>query len=212
MKDGWYEAVDIYDSKGLAEINISADYSYEHGICKIENNRVTEYYKNCNIFDLKEGYVFQKIKIDVSSAVSACKATFRPTGSNTYTTIYFMDNILDSSKQIESPNFSYYSIYTSPNVNPSTNGLLIQIARNKTITRDEALNFAGGPYQTYFQNSNPAQANDCKSSLLTLAFRKTKDLTDKFSIAISRLTDKKTWIISDLSFSPGNCTGSTLNE
>jgi len=214
LKNGWYEVVNIYDNRSLGKtLNVAIDYSYYIGICKVENNKIAEYYKNCHAFNFKEGYVFQKEKIDVSSGIASCKATFRKASSTDYTTIYFLDNILDSTKQIDNPNFSFYSIYTSPNFkfHKQNSFVSIQIIRNKTITRDEVQNFAAGIYSTAMIDVNP-QTNDCRNSMLTMAFRKTKDPNDKFSLGIYREEDKFVWLLNNLSFTPGDCNSTILND
>jgi hypothetical protein len=213
LKDGWYEVVNVYDSKGLGnQLKASIDYSYNLAICKVKNNRIAEYYSNCNIFNLKEGYVFQKVKLDVTSAITNCKATYRQANSNEYNTIYFLDNILDSTKRIQNPEFSFYAIYTDPTFKFNVNSIInIQIARNKTLTNDEVRNMGGAQYGTLLLERNP-DTNNCNNSNLTLGFRKTKDTNDKYSIGILRFDDKAVWLVNGITVTPANCSGTTLNN
>ncbi len=210
LKDGWYEVTNITDVSSLSEtFRGSAEKDFEFGICKLQNNKVVEYYKNCNLLDLKTGFVFQRKQIDVGGSVSSCKATFREMNSNEYQTIYFLDNILDSTKQIANPNFAFYSIYTAERFDPKP-GFVIGISRNREIVQSEIQNATGSPYVTYFGAPNPSTG--CSKSLLTLAFKETGNTTDKFSVGILNVTNKKTWIFNNITLVQGDCRGGIISE
>lgn len=211
LKDGWYDAitikkVELNDVSKNAGFNDGYDFSLV--ICKVESNKVTEYYENINVADVKTGFVFQKLKLDVVSPINNCKSTFRAFNDNVYSSIYFLDNILDSAKQITNPEFSFYTVYTAANFKSGNLTLNFQIARNKNITRDEIVNFRGGPYILTVFKPNP-YTGDCSNSVITFAFKKSPD---KFSFGIVRIGDSAIWTINDLSFSPGTCNSTTLNE
>jgi len=211
LKDGWYDVTKISKytpNETEQRMGFKEGNEFTIGICKVVSNRISEYYENINLFDLKTGFVFQKINLDVASTVNNCKSTYRTKNENQYNTIYFLDNILDSAKQIESPDFGYYTINTANNFNSQNLTMSVQVARNKSVTRDEVLNLQAGPYQLTVFKPNPS-TGDCSNSAITLAFRKS---LDKFSIGIVRLTDKAVWTMNDLAFSPGTCSSTTLNE
>lgn len=203
LSDGWYDVIKIYKLENPETSN------YKYGICKVNFNKVVEYYENINIFDIKSGSVFQKIKLELVSPINSCKSTFKAADDGKYYSLHFLDNILDSSKQISNPNYALFSIYTS-NTSKYYSNLYIdfQIARNKTITREEVLEFTGGPYSASLYILNP-ESSQCNDSYLTLAF---KGLSDRFSVGISRMNDKKIWLLNDLLFTPGSCTSTSLNE
>lgn len=208
LKDGWYEVVEIFDVSVLYNaLNPTAENGYQQGICKVQNNKIVEYYQNCSLYDLKTGFVFQKLKLNAVSPVASCKAIFRASNSNDYTTVFFLDNILDSTKQISAPDFSFYPIYTGQGFYRSQI-LNVLIARNKAITIDEVRNFSGGQYHAMLSVLNP-QTN-CNNSLFTLAFKNTGNASDKFSIGILNVSDKKTWIMSNVTLTSGSCTGTVL--
>lgn len=203
INDGWYEVVNI------SKLGTMDKYDYNYGICYVVNNKVLEYYQNTNIFNLKTGFVYQKIKIEVISNITSLKCSYRASESEYYYTLYFLDNILEYTKHIENPNFGYYTIYTPPDfVLPINNGVTFDIARNKVITKEEIENFAAGPYSTVLTKQN-LQSNPCQNSLMTLAFKKT---TDKFSIGIYNLYNKKVWILNDLSIPAGTCNSTILSN
>lgn len=212
FKNGWYEVVNIYNTEGSSILGTSAGRDYKYGICKVENNKVVEYYENCNVYDLKDGYVFQKIKFDVISGIANCQSTFRAAGDNSYSTIYFLDNILDVNKQINNPNFAYYAIYTNYDFRQNGKLLNILIARNKKITEQEVRESSAGPYQVALVKGNP-QTYDCDNSIMTLAFRNS---TDKFSIGIYEPTKTfyggKVWIINDIVVPASTCKATTINQ
>lgn len=211
LKDGWYDAITIKKvevNEASRKLGFTDGNEFSLAICKIENNKVTEYYENINIADIKTGFVFQKVKLDVISGVNNCKSTFRASNDNVYSSIYFLDNILDSTKQISNPEFSFYTVYTANNFKANNLTLTFQIGRNKTITRDEIVNFKGGPYVLTVFKPNP-NTSDCKNSEITFAFKKS---TDKFSFGIVRIGDSAIWTINDLTFSPGACNSTILNE
>ena len=60
LKDGWYEVVKIYESSGISELGVNGGTDFKYGICKVQNNKINEYYENCNISDIKTSFVFQK--------------------------------------------------------------------------------------------------------------------------------------------------------
>jgi hypothetical protein len=185
---------------------LQAELGYKQAICKVQNNRIVELYNNTDIFDLKSGFIFHKMKIEVSSSITNCKASFRIANENEYSTVYFLDNILDSSRQIEDPYFAFYTIYT--NKSNLNDFLHVEIARDYNMSRDEIQNFRAGPYHINAQEYNPP-SNDCKNSMITLAIKRTNSL---FSIGIVRLSDKKTWIFYDLSFNPSSCNSTILSD
>lgn len=202
IDDGWHEVV---STSNLGTLGLD----YKYGICKISNNKIEEYYENLNIFDLKTGYVFQKIKLDVISPIKNCRSTYRAAGSEKYNTIYFMDNILDSTKKIENPNFGYFTIYTEPNFYlPSNSVLSFNIARNMTLTREQISNFSGTPYSAVLDEINP-QDQLCTYSLMTLAFRKP---LDKFSIGIYNFSNKKVWLLNNITITSNTCNSTILTQ
>jgi len=208
LKDGWYEVVKIYENKELGKIlQTSIEYSYNLGLCKVINNRIAEYYENCNVFNIKTGFVFKKVRTEVSSAISSCKATYREEGTNEYYSIYFLDNILDNEKQTSNPNFSYYSIYTSPQVDRIGNSFGVQIARNKTISKEELTSYSAGPYITLLPSNS--QSYECNNSLLTLAFRQTDD---NFSIGVIYPPNNTTWILNNITLYKGSCNSTVLTK
>ncbi len=210
LKDGWYEVTNISDVTSLSEtFRGNAEKDFEFGICKVQNNKVVEYYKNCNLFDLKTGFVFQRKQIDVAGSVTSCKATFREMNGNEYQTIYFLDNILDSTKQIANPNFALYSIYTGERFEPKP-GFVIAVSRNREIVQTEIANGTGSPYLTYFGSLNPSTG--CSKSLLTLAFKETGNTNDKFSVGVLNVTNKKTWIFNNITLVQGDCRGGIITE
>jgi hypothetical protein len=208
LKDGWYEVVKIFESKGFAQAGIIGGTDFKYGICHVLNNKVNEYYENSNILDLKGSFVFQKMAIDVSSPVGACKFSFRVKNSNEYETVYFLDSILDETKQITDPQFSFFSIFTESALITPKDVLAVQISRNTVITRDKMLKMEAGPYVAMIIGPN-IETTDCANSLMTLAFRKN---IDNFSIGVVNFVNNKVWIFNNLIFSPGQCRSSTLTQ
>lgn len=211
LANGWYEVVNIYDNEASSALGNEAGKDYKYGIAKVQDNKIVEYYENCNSSDLKTGFVFQKMKLDVISPIANCKSTFRKTGSDDYSSVYFLDNILDYSKQIPNPEFGFYSIYTSFNIE-SSKMLVVQVVRNYTITREEVAGIKVGQYSAILAQPNPSN-NDCNNSLMTLAFKKT---SDKFSIGIVQTTEKvfggSVWLFNNLTIPSGNCQSTILTQ
>lgn len=211
ISDGWYDVTKITKFvPNAVERNAGFSESNEFtlGICKVFNNRITEYYENINIYDLKNGFVFRKINIDVISPIANCKSTYREKNENEYSTVYFLDNILESTKQITNPEFALYTINTPSNFNSANLILNIQIARNYAMTSDDVRELKGGAYIYTIHKPNPV-TSECSNSALTFAFKKT---SDKFSIGIIRFGDKSIWVKNDLSFSPYTCSSTSLTE
>lgn len=210
FKNGWYNVVELYKMEGIPQRNIPAGLNYMYGVCKVADNRIVEYYQNSSNSSIKDGYVFQKIKLDLSSPVKNCKSTYK-TVDGLYNSIYFLDNLLDSSIQIENPQFSFYSIYVGSNFKEYS--LLIQIWRNSTITNQDMQQIGGSPYSIVLSDKNLAQSGgDCSNSLLTIAFRKPESYSDKFSLGVFRLSDFNKWIINNISYKLGECQSSILND
>ena len=211
LKDGWYDAITI-KKNGVNNASRKDGFKEENDfilcVCKVVDNKVVEYYENINIADIKSSFVFQKVKIDVSSEINNCRITFRAYNDSEYSAIYFLDNILDPTKQITDPGFAFFTVYTSNNFNAHDLIMNIQIARNKPITLDEVLNFSGGPYILTVGKPNPL-LGDCANSQLTFAFRKS---ADKFSIGVIRFDDKATWVINDIELKQNICNSTILSE
>ena len=211
LKDGWYEVTKITkntQNEASRELGFKDGYDYTLGVCRVANNRIAEYYENINLFEMKDGFVFQKINVDIMSLITNCKSSYRAKNENEYSTIYFLDNVVDIERQIPNPQFAYYSVFTAPNFNSNNLTLHIQVARNKNITRDEVVNLQGGPYILTVFKPNPV-SSDCSSSGITLAFRKS---TDKFSIGLLRFSDRAVWTLNDLNLTAGTCASTVLNE
>lgn len=211
LKDGWYDVTKIvkFDpGQGEEAMGFKPGNDFTIGVCKVDNNRIVEYYENVNIFDLKDGFVFRKIDIDIVSPVNNCKSTYKEKNGKEYLNVYFLDNILDSAKRIDDPQFALYTINTASNFNSKDLLLSVQVARNMDVTRDYLVNVKGYPYFFPVFKPNPP-TGDCSNSNITLAFRRS---TDKFSIGVVRFNDKSVWITNGLSFSPGTCASTILNE
>lgn len=210
FKNGWYDVVEIYNQDGLARLNVKEGVDYKYGVCKVVDNRIVEYYQNSSNWDIKDGYVFQKIKFDLASPIRNNKSSYR-TLAGRYNFIYFLDNLLDSSKQIPNPQFSYYSLYTTTNFKEST--VLIQIARNEMITDEDIKSMSIGAYSLAVGKESLSQGSgDCSNGLLTIAFRKPESNSDHFHMAIYRISDFKKWILRSISYKEGECHSSILNE
>lgn len=211
LANGWYEVVNIYDNEASSALGYEAGKDYKYGIAKVQDNKIIEYYENCNSSDLKTGFVFQKMKLDVMSTITNCKSTVRKTGSNDYSSVYFLDNILDYSKQIPNPEFGFYSIYTSFNIERSKM-LVVQVVRNYTITREEVAGIKVGQYSAILAQPNPNN-NDCNNSLMTLAFKKTSDI---FSVGVVQTSEKifggSVWLFNNLTIPSGKCQATVLTQ
>lgn len=209
--DGWYEVTkitkfvpnEVEKQGGFSESN-----DFISGICKVSNNRITEYYENINVYDLKSGFVFRKVNIDVISPINNCKSTYREKNENAYSTIYFLDNILESKKQIGNPEFSFYTINTPNNFGSNNLILNVQIARNYSMTKEDVRELKGGSYVHTAYKPNPV-TGECSNTQLTFAFKRTND---KFSIGVIRFSDKLVWLQNNLTFLPNNCNSTILNE
>ena len=209
LRNGWYDVVGITKQDGIPEAGIKEGLSYNTGICKVVNNKIVEYYKDCQTSDVKDGNVFEKINFDLVSPIKDCKSTYR-NSFGFYYSLYFLDNILDSSKQTENPEFSFYSIYTSNNFKQQTLPLIINIFKNTLITKEFYNDKNDPPYLVVTGKPNPIN-NDCSNSLLTIAFRKPKSTSDNFSIGILS-ADFKSWIINNIPYTPSHCQSTILNE
>jgi len=212
LNNGWYDVVKIFDDALAKMVNPTKSKNFIYGICKVENNRIIEYYENCHYYDVKTAKIFKKINIDVSSSISNCKSTYRAVGENQYFSLYFLDNILDETKQIGDPNFGFYTIYTSSNFNLG-DGIFLYFGVNKTLNRQEIQSKTPpSAYSSGISLLNPVE-NNCKSSFSTFAFRKTGD---KFSIAAAMLNQGQSyssiWLINDFSVIPDECKSTILNK
>lgn len=206
LKDGWYDVVKIFDSEGSSLFGTIGGTDFKYGICNVKQNKIVDYYENCNAFDLKSGFVFQRAAINVISTINSCKTTFKLKNGNQYQTLYFLDNILEPTKQIEKPEFFFYSIYTSTSILPK-DAFLVQISRNVPITREKVEKLEVGPYSATLSGPNPNNF-DCTNSLLTLAFKKSNDV---FSIGIMGMSKNSIWVVNDLSFTQETCKSINLS-
>jgi hypothetical protein len=207
LKDGWYNVTKIEESASLDNLGIKGGTDFKYGICKVTKNKVVEYYENIHVLDSKESNVFVKVSLALSSNVTNCKATVKRNDFNNYETIYFLDNLVDAETQAENPGFSYYSIFTPPDlIKP---GHVIYIKRNESITVAEVSKGEGFPYLSILGVNN-ASSYPCNSSLMTLAFKKIK--VSSYSVGIMNLSDQRIWLVNQIRFnSIGTCQSTILS-
>lgn len=212
LSDGWYEVVDIHLSNRGVAFDVDAPYSYWFGICKVRDNKVVEYYRNMHFEYLKDSDVFEKSNLESISSISNCKSVIKPLKDDRFRTLYFIDNIFDSAKQINDPKFTYYSIFTEDGFVVNNNSwLAVQIAKNRTFRSSDSKQVILGPYESGFDKPNDSKRG-CRGSTMIFAFKHTGNPNDRFSIAIRRMSDMSFWTANDIPLNPGVCSGTILRE
>ena len=223
LSDGYYYTTELENQLWVNADNKTNPekkngYFIKTGITRIENNKIIEYYESThNDMMSKESNVFRKFNLEVKGNVDKCKVTFREAGSSKYISIYFFDNIIDSTINITNPNFGLYTIFTDgvrSDFSPDKNRLIgIKIARNYSINSDASLTtLLSLPYTSTIVNNNNSKNNSCNNSSLTFAFKPNLG-TFNIAVRILNLNNNKEdkWTINDIKITAGSCGSSILN-
>jgi hypothetical protein len=224
LPDGYYLTTEIQDGTSIKINNvldpnnkINGDKEIQVGIAYIQNNKLVEYFES-SWFDKTSSTsnVFRKFNISVASNVVNCKVMFREEMTNEYRSLYFFDNILDSSSRIPNPNFGYFTLFTDGLVSDSEKpiGLFgIKMGRQPHIPSSESIYeyFSNLPYANGIDHNNNSKKYNCSNSNLTFAF---KVNAGKYCILVYNIEKRNgkndTWYYENIEFTPGNCASTIL--
>lgn len=223
LPDGYYLTTEIQNGTNIKinnvldpNNNINGDKEMQVGIAYIQNNKLVEYFESC-WFDKTstQSNVFRKFNIPIASNVVNCKAMFREEMTNDYRSLYFFDNILDSTARIPNPNFGYFTFFTDGLLSDSEKpiGLFgIKMGRNAHNPSSESIweYFSKLPYVNGIDHNNSSKKYGCSNSNLTFAF---KANAGKYCILVYNIEKRNgnndTWYYENIEFTSGNC-GSTV--
>ncbi len=224
LPDGYYLTTEIQDGTNIKINNVldpnnkvTGDKELQVGIANIRNNKLVEYFES-SWFDKTstQSNIFRKFNIPVSSDVVNCKVMFREEMTNEYRSLYFFDNILDSTSRIPNPNFGYFTFFTDGLVSDSEKpiGLFgIKMGRNAHIPSSESIweYFSKLPYANGIDHNNNSKKYSCSNSNLTFAF---KANAGKYCILVYNLEKRNgkndTWYFENIEVTPGNCDSTIL--